>query len=58
MYLEKNFSSIFGDQNTGSGSALTKNAESGSALKPMWIHNTAFHTTWVKKQTKQKAKKV
>jgi hypothetical protein len=33
----------FGHQNTGSGSTLTKNAGSGSALKHMRIHHTALH---------------
>jgi hypothetical protein len=31
---------IFGHQNRGSGSILTKNSGSKSALKPLKIHNT------------------
>ncbi len=50
QFLEetKNFSGkfcpVFGHQNPGSGSGLTKNAGSGSALKPMRIYNTDFYS--------------
>jgi hypothetical protein len=42
FFFSCNFFPIFGHQNPGfgSGSALTKNAGSGSALKPMRIPNT------------------